>query len=89
MNLQPHGVEGANLTCRDSLAEEYGRDADAYSLILANPPFSGSLDCETTAKDLLKIVKTMRCASTIWSGQRAILAGICSLQSRTPPHRRR
>ena len=60
MNLQLHGVEGANLTYRDSLAEEHGHDADAYSLILANPPFAGSLDFETTAKDLLKIVKTKK-----------------------------
>ncbi len=60
MNLQLHGVEGANLTYRDSLAEEHGHDADAYSLILANPPFAGSLDYETTAKDLLKIVKTKK-----------------------------
>ncbi|MGN6227634.1 MAG: type I restriction-modification system subunit M, partial [Dyella sp.] len=60
MNLQLHGIEGANLTYRDSLAEEHGGDADAYSLILANPPFAGSLDYETTAKDLLKIVKTKK-----------------------------
>jgi len=60
MNLQLHGVEAANLVARDSLAEEHGGDADTYSLILANPPFAGSLDYETTAKDLLKIVKTKK-----------------------------
>jgi type I restriction enzyme M protein len=60
MNLQLHGVEGANFRYRDSLAEEHGGDADAYSLVLANPPFAGSLDFETTAKDLLKIVKTKK-----------------------------
>ena len=31
-----------------------------YSLILANPPFAGSLDYETTAADLLAIVKTKK-----------------------------
>ncbi len=31
-----------------------------YSLILANPPFAGSLDYETTAKDLQQIVKTKK-----------------------------
>jgi type I restriction enzyme M protein len=31
-----------------------------YSLILANPPFAGSLDYENTAKDLLAIVKTKK-----------------------------
>jgi type I restriction enzyme M protein len=60
MNLQLHGIEGANLTYRDSLAEEHGGDADAYSLILANPPFAGSLDYETIADDLRKIVKTKK-----------------------------
>lgn len=42
------------------MAEEHGADAGAYSLILANPPFAGSLDYDTTAKDLLKIVKTKK-----------------------------
>src|SRR4051812_38415548 len=51
MNLQLLGVEAANLISRDSLAEEHGGDAERYSLILANPPFAGSLDYETTAKD--------------------------------------
>jgi type I restriction enzyme M protein len=60
MNLQLHGIEDANLAYRDSLAEEHGHDADAHSLVLANPPFAGSLDYETTAKDLLKIVKTKK-----------------------------
>lgn len=60
MNMALHGVESANLRYRDSLAEGAASDADAYSLILANPPFAGSLDYETTAKDLLKTVKTKK-----------------------------
>nr|WP_210338184.1 class I SAM-dependent DNA methyltransferase [Devosia sp. MC532] len=60
MNMALHGVEGANLRYRDSLAEGAANDADAYSLILANPPFAGSLDYETTSKDLLKTVKTKK-----------------------------
>lgn len=60
MNMQLHGVEGANIRHRDSLAEEAEGDMDAYSLILANPPFAGSLDYETTSKDLLKTVKTKK-----------------------------
>ncbi len=31
-----------------------------YTLVLANPPFAGSLDYETTAKDLIAIVKTKK-----------------------------
>jgi type I restriction enzyme M protein len=60
MNMQLHGIEGGDIRYKDSLAEDHAGDADAFSLILANPPFAGSLDYETTAKDLLKIVKTKK-----------------------------
>lgn len=42
------------------LAEANTGDASAYSLVLANPPFAGSLDCENTAKDLQQIAKTRK-----------------------------
>ncbi|MBY3186674.1 SAM-dependent DNA methyltransferase [Rhizobium laguerreae] len=60
MNMQLHGVEGADIRYRDSLSSGHADDADKYSLILANPPFAGSLDYETTANDLLAIVKTKK-----------------------------
>lgn len=60
MNMLLHGVEKPDIRYKDSLAEEHGGDADRYSLVLANPPFAGSLDYETTAKDLQKIVKTKK-----------------------------
>ncbi|WP_046652724.1 type I restriction-modification system subunit M [Brevundimonas diminuta] len=60
MNMVLHGVENANVSYRDSLAEEHNGDAGKYSLILANPPFAGSLDYDTTAKDLLKLAKTKK-----------------------------
>jgi type I restriction enzyme M protein len=60
MNMQLHGVEAADVRYRDSLASGHADDADRYSLILANPPFAGSLDYETTANDLLAIVKTKK-----------------------------
>lgn len=60
MNMVLHGVENANVSYRDSLAEEHNEDAGKYSLILANPPFAGSLDYDTTAKDLLKLAKTKK-----------------------------
>ncbi len=60
MNMTLHGVDNPDVSYRDSLAEEHNADAGAYSLILANPPFAGSLDYDTTAKDLLKIVKTKK-----------------------------
>lgn len=60
MNMALHGVENANITHRDSLAEDHASDAGTYSLILANPPFAGSLDYEATAKDLQQMVKTRK-----------------------------
>src|SRR5215211_2930718 len=60
MNMALHGVEGANVAYRDSLAEDHAEDAGRYSLVLANPPFAGSLDYETTAKDLQRIVTTKK-----------------------------
>ncbi|SEE39292.1 type I restriction enzyme M protein [Rhizobiales bacterium GAS191] len=60
MNMALHGVEGANIAYRDSLAEDHSEDAGRYSLVLANPPFAGSLDYDTTAKDLQRIVKTKK-----------------------------
>jgi type I restriction enzyme M protein len=60
MNMILHGVEKAHVVYRDSLAEEHIADAGRYSLVLANPPFAGSLDYEATAKDLQQIVKTKK-----------------------------
>lgn len=60
MNMLLHGVENPNIRYKDSLAQADDDDAERYSLILANPPFAGSLDYESTAKDLLQIVKTKK-----------------------------
>ncbi len=60
MNMQLHGVDNPAIEYRDSLAEDHASDIEAYSLVLANPPFAGSLDFESTAKDLLQVVKTKK-----------------------------
>lgn len=60
MNMLLHGVENPAITYRDSLGQEHGGEEDKYSLVLANPPFAGSLDYENTAKDLLQTVKTKK-----------------------------
>jgi type I restriction enzyme M protein len=60
MNMLLHGVENPDIRYRDSLAQADDDDAEKYSLILANPPFAGSLDYESTAKDLQRIVKTKK-----------------------------
>lgn len=58
MNMLLHEVENPDIRYRDSLAESAAGEAERYSLILANPPFSGSLDYDATAKDLQQVVKT-------------------------------
>lgn len=60
MNLKLHGVDNPDIRYRDSLAENETDDKEKYSLVLANPPFKGSLDYEGTAKDLLQTVKTKK-----------------------------
>ncbi len=60
MNMLLHGVENPDISYKDSLAQADDADEEKYSLILANPPFAGNLDYETTAKDLLQTVKTKK-----------------------------
>jgi type I restriction enzyme M protein len=60
MNMTLHGVDDPDIRYKDSLSQEHAGDTDRYSLVLANPPFAGSLDYETTAKDLLAVVKTKK-----------------------------
>ena len=60
MNMALHGVDSPDIRYKDSLAQDHAGDEEQYSLILANPPFAGSLDYENTAKDLLSMVKTKK-----------------------------
>jgi type I restriction enzyme M protein len=60
MNMMLHGVDNPAITYRDSLGQEHGTEEGRYSLVLANPPFAGSLDYENVAKDLLQTVKTKK-----------------------------
>ena len=60
MNMLLHGVENPDIRYRDSLAQDHAGEDEKYTLILANPPFAGSLDYENCAKDLQQIVKTKK-----------------------------
>ena len=60
MNMLLHGVENPEIRYRDSLAQDHAGEEEKYTLVLANPPFAGSLDYENTARDLLQIVKTKK-----------------------------
>ena len=59
MNMMLHGVDNPNIEYKDSLSE-VNTDKDKYTLILANPPFKGSLDYEAVSADLLKVTKTKK-----------------------------
>ena len=60
MNMTLHGVPNPDIRNKDSLSSDHSGDSDLYSLILANPPFKGSLDESSVAKDLTSIVKTKK-----------------------------
>lgn len=59
MNMMLHGVDNPNIEYKDSLSEQ-NDDNEKYTLILANPPFKGSLDYEGVSADLLKVCKTKK-----------------------------
>lgn len=59
MNMMTHGVDSPFIEYRDSLSDQ-NPDKAKYSLILANPPFKGSLDYDTVSADLLKTCKTKK-----------------------------
>ena len=59
MNMMTHGIDNPFIEYRDSLSDQ-NTDKNKYSLILANPPFKGSLDYDTVSPDLLKVCKTKK-----------------------------
>ena len=59
MNMMTHGIDNPFIEYRDSLSDQ-NPDREKYSLILANPPFKGSLDADIVSSDLLKICKTKK-----------------------------
>ena len=59
MNMLLHGVDKPTIEYRDSLSEQ-NTDKEKYTLVLANPPFKGSLDNESVSADLLKTCKTKK-----------------------------
>ena len=60
MNLQLHGIDNPQLIGRDALSEANAQSREQFNLILANPPFKGSLDYDGVESSLLKTVKTKK-----------------------------
>ena len=59
MNMMLHGVENVDIKWQDSLSED-NKDANEYSMVLANPPFKGSIDASSIDKSLTEITKTTK-----------------------------
>lgn len=65
MNMMLHGVENPHIENRDTLSNTFYQERtelaeDAFDLILANPPFKGSLDAELVHNSLTRMVKTKK-----------------------------
>jgi type I restriction enzyme M protein len=62
MNMQLHGIENPRLQKNDSLSsdENVKNIREKYSLILANPPFKGSLDYDAVESSVLNTVKSKK-----------------------------
>ena len=59
MNVWLHGIEVPNIAYADALSKNF-EEADRYHIILANPPFKGSLDYSDCSPSLLSEVKTKK-----------------------------
>ncbi|MFZ2961293.1 MAG: class I SAM-dependent DNA methyltransferase [Candidatus Ozemobacteraceae bacterium] len=58
MNLMTHGIEGLNIEYKDTLSKKFD-ERDRYDVVLANPPFKGSIDKGDINQDLtLSTTKT-------------------------------
>jgi len=60
MNMMLHGIENPDITYRDSLGKDHADEEERFSVVLANPPFKGSLDETNTSPKLLQTVKTKK-----------------------------
>ena len=54
MNLMQHGIENPNIDYKNTIGDD-NEDKNKFTLVLANPPFKGSVDLETISKDLLSV----------------------------------
>lgn len=65
MNLMLHGVDDPDIHYQDTLSSSFterfpGAFKEGFDIILANPPFKGSLDFEDVYAGLLRLVKTKK-----------------------------
>ena len=65
MNLVMHGVAEPDIHYQDTLSQRFTENhphaaKEGFDIVLANPPFKGSLDEDDVAPELLRMVKTKK-----------------------------
>lgn len=60
MNMMLHNIASANISNTDALAKFDMAEEEKYDLVLANPPFKGSLDYDEVSKTILDVAKTKK-----------------------------
>lgn len=65
MNLVMHGIKKPDIHYQDTLSQRFSENfpkaaKEGFDVILANPPFKGSLDEEDVCPDILRKVKTKK-----------------------------
>lgn len=60
MNLLLHGIEPERLADVDALSKSNERFDEEATIVLANPPFKGSLDADHVMPDLVRMVSTKK-----------------------------
>lgn len=65
MNLWMHGAEDPDIHYQDTLAQSFSdkfphAEKEGFNVVLANPPFKGSLDEDTINPAILRLVKTKK-----------------------------
>ena len=60
MNMMTHGISNPNISYQDSLSQDAAELKEVCTCIVANPPFKGSLNKDTIAKNISSEVKTTK-----------------------------
>lgn len=60
MNMMLHNIQSAHILNTDALSKFDSKEEGKYDLILANPPFKGSLDFDEVSKPILDVAKTKK-----------------------------
>lgn len=83
MNMLLHKIDDPNIQEQDSLSTE-NHDAERYSLILANPPFTGSLDKEVVSPTLKNLTKTNKTELLFWLYSYVLWCQVDAVQASFP-----